>query len=1101
MVASRFYFVGMLVFLTALVSCNRPDTLFISLSSSKTNIDFKNTLEDKKAFGILYYLYYYNGGGVSVGDVNNDGLPDIYFTANNKGGNKLYLNQGNLTFKDVTEDAGVEGTSDWCSGSAMADINGDGLLDIYVSAINIKGKLTGHNELFINNGNGTFKESAAAYGLNFSGFTTQVAFFDYDHDGDLDCYILNQSHKANENIVDTINRRKFDAEAGDKLMRNDMNTAAKKFIDVSATAGIMQSNLGYGLGIAVADINNDGWEDIYIGNDFHENDYYYVNNGNGTFTESGAKHFRHYSRFSMGNDVADYNNDGQLDVVTVDMLPSDEKILKTYGSDENPDIYQFKLINNGFQYQYSKNCLQQNNGNGESFSEVSLLSGISATDWSWAPLFADFDNDGNKDLLVTSGIVKRPVDLDYIRYVSNLSVRQALSKTDQYDQLALEKIPGGASHPYLYQGDGTTKFKDVSNSWGTGDMKGYYNGAAYADLDNDGDLDIIINSLDANAVILKNNSPKKNSLSISFKGEGLNKNGIGVKAYLFNSAKLQYQQLMLTRGFESSVEPKLHFGLNDLKNVDSVLIVWPNQQCQLLKNISSSKPLVVNQKEATGNFNYESFFPKPINLLQNVTATIDNRWKHREDNFNDFNVQYLLPHEESTRGPRLAIADVNKDGLDDFYACGAKGQPGTLMLQQKGGKFSSVDTAEFAKSAGCEDVDALFFDANKDGFPDLYVVSGGNEFNDGNPLLGDRLYMNDGKGNFKLTRGKIPALLVNKSCISVADVDNDGDMDIFIGGMCASKQYGIAQPSYLLLNDGAGSFSNAAVNKINLSNAGMVTSSIFADINNDGWPDLVIAGEWMAVKTFINNKGVFKENALPASTGLWETLYAIDVNGDGFVDLLAGNLGHNSKFYSGKTGPLKLYVKDFDRNGTVEQVVAYTLNGEEYTFLAKDELEREMPVLKKAYLSYGEVAGKTVQFMFFDLFKDYVELKAEVLGSSVFLNDGKGNFTRSDLPMSTQFAPVFSFASYPSTKGNTFLVSGNFFGVVPYEGRYDALLPTFISFDKNTKAFTTVQKMTEVDGEMRDAKWITIGGGKKILAMARNNQSLLFYKTPDNDAK
>ncbi len=1101
MVAKCFCFIGSIVFFTALTSCNRPDTLFTSLSSSTTNIDFKNTPVEKKAFGILYYLYYFNGGGVSVGDINNDGLPDIYFTANNKGGNKLYLNQGNFTFKDITEDAGVAGTSEWCSGSAMADINGDGLLDIYVSAINIKGKLTGHNELFINNGNGTFKESAAAYGLGFSGFTTQVAFFDYDHDGDLDCYILNQSHKANENIVDTINRRKFDAEAGDKLMRNDMNTSAKKFVDVSASSGIMQSSLGYGLGIAVADINNDGWEDIYIGNDFHENDYYYVNNGDGTFTESGSKYFRHYSRFSMGNDVADYNNDGQLDVITVDMLPSDEKILKTYGSDENPDIYQFKLINNGFQNQYSKNCLQQNNGNGESFSEVSLMSGVSATDWSWAPLFADFDNDGNKDLLVTSGIVKRPVDLDYIRYVSNLYVRQSLNKTDEYDEMALEKIPGGASHPYLYQGDGTAKFKDVSNSWGTGEMKGYYNGAAYADLDNDGDLDIVINSIDAKAVILKNNAPKKNSLSISFKEEGLNTNGIGAKAWLFNKGKLQYQQLMLTRGFESSVEPRLHFGLSDITTVDSVLIVWPNQKFQLLRNLSSSKPLLISQKDAKDSFNYAEFFPRPVNLLQDITATIGSTWKHKEDNFNDFNIQYLIPHKESTRGPRLAIADVNGDGLDDFYACGAKGQPGMLMVQQKGGRFSSADSTVFAESAACEDVDALFFDANKDGFPDLYVVSSGNEFNDGNPALGDRLYMNDGNGHFQLTTGKIPPLLVNKSCVSAADVDNDGDMDIFIGGMCSSKQYGIAQPSYLLLNDGTGSFSAAPASKIDLSTAGMVTSSTFADINNDGWMDLVIAGEWMPVKTFINNKGVFKEATLPATTGLWETIYATDVNGDGFVDLLAGNLGFNSKFYSGKTGPLKLYVKDFDRNGSVEQVVAYTLDGKEYTFLAKDELERSMPVLKKAYLSYGEVAGKTVQFMFYDLFKDYVELKAEVLGSSLFLNDGKGNFTRSDLPMSVQFAPVFSFASYPAVKDSTFLVSGNFFGVVPYEGRYDALQPTFISFDKNAKAFATVQKITEVDGEVRDAKWITTAGGKKILAMARNNQSLLFYKIPDNHEK
>src|ERR1051326_3399614 len=450
----------------AFISCHRPNTLFESLSASKTNIHFTNKLEKHRFLSILYYLYYYNGGGVGIGDINNDGLPDIYFTANNKGGNKLYLNKGNFVFEDITEKAGVAGTADWCTGVTMADVNGDGLLDIYVSAVSNRYGLKGHNELFINNGNNTFSEKSKEYGLDFSGFTTQVAFFDYDHDGDLDCYILNQSHHPHQNIVDTINRRKYDSLAGDRLYRNDMNTTGK-FTDVSKQAGIYQSNLGYGLGISVADLNNDGWDDIYIGNDFHENDYYYINNGNGTFAESGAKHFKHYSRFSMGNDIADYNNDGQPDVITVDMLPRDEKTLKTYGSDENPDIYKVKLELNGYQYQYSKNCLQRNNGNGTSFSDIGLISGVSATDWSWAPLFADFDNDGNKDLFISSGIVKRPVDLDYVRFVSDLK-NKGMDRTDKYDDEAIKAMPDGSSHPFLFRGDGKYSFKDVSNEWGTG---------------------------------------------------------------------------------------------------------------------------------------------------------------------------------------------------------------------------------------------------------------------------------------------------------------------------------------------------------------------------------------------------------------------------------------------------------------------------------------------------------------------------------------------------------------------------------------------------------------------------------------------------------
>ncbi|CAN5308396.1 VCBS repeat-containing protein [soil metagenome] len=1098
MPAKRIIFLYFFPFFFLFFSCKKSNTLFTSLSSSETNVHFQNTLKDQKAFGILYYLYYYNGGGVSVGDVNNDGLPDIYFTANNHAGNKLYINKGNFKFEDITANAGVAGSSDWCTGSTMADVNGDGLLDIYVSAVNINGKIKGHNELFINNGPSktapgevTFTESSAQYGLNFSGFTTQVAFFDYDHDGDLDCYILNQSHKANENIVDTINRRKFDAEAGDKLMRNDMNMPAKKFTDVSATSGIYQSSLGYGLGISVADINNDGWEDVYIGNDFHENDYYYINNGNGPFTESGAKHFKHYSRFSMGNDIADYNNDGQLDIVTVDMLPGEEKTLKTYGSDENADTYKFKLISNGFQYQYSKNCLQQNNGNGISFSEVGLLSGISATDWSWAPLFADFDNDGNKDLFISGGIVKRPVDLDYIRFVSDLSFRQAMNKTDQYDAAALEKMPDGASHPFLFQGAGSSHFSDVSDSWGTGEMKGYFNGSAYADLDNDGNLDLIINSLNAPAVILKNNAPKKNYITVSFKGDSLNTSGIGTKAYVFAGKKMQYQQLMLTRGFESSVESRLHFGLGDAAVIDSVLIVWPNQQYQLLKKIPAAKPLLVLQKEATTHFDYATFFPSPKQLLLDITSRVKCDWKHKENTFNDFNSQYLIPHMQSTRGPKIAVGDINKDGLDDFFACGANGQPGSLMVQTKEGTFVQSDTSLFNKSTNCDEVDAVFFDANKDGFPDLYVVSGGNEYADGNAALADKLYINDGKGHFTLSTAQLPVLLTNKSCVVVADVDHDGDDDLFIGGLANAKEFGQPQSSFLLLNDGKGNFKPAAENIISLKETGMVTAAVFADINKDGWLDLVVAGEWMPVKMFINNKGIYKETDLPASTGLWQSLYAADVNADGLTDILAGNWGHNSKLYAGKDGPLKLYIKDFDKNGSPEQVMTYTIKGKEYTFLAKDELERALPVLKKAYLTYNEVAGKTVQYMFFDLFKDYRELKAETLTTTCFVNDGKGGFTNVPLPEAAQFAPVFSFAGLAN---NQFLAAGNFYGVVPYEGRCDALQPTIFSFNKNQNNFSKEGLLPEMDGEVRDVKWIRGAGGQKILVMAKNNSGLVFLQ-------
>lgn len=1078
--------------------CRSKDSLFTSLPSSKTNISFSNTLEKKRLLNILYYLYYYNGGGVATGDINNDGLVDIYFAANSKGNNKLYLNKGDFEFEDITEKANVAGTADWCTGVTMADVNSDGYLDIYVSSVSGRYGLTGHNELFINNKNNTFTESSAQYGLNTSSYTTQSAFFDYDRDGDLDCYILNQSHHPHENIVDTTNRRRIDPLSGDRLYRNDLNTPTAKFTDVSAEAGIYQSSLGYGLGLAIADINNDGWDDIYVGNDFHENDYYYVNNGNGTFTESSAKHFRHYSRFSMGNDVADYNNDGQLDLITVDMLPPDEKTLKTYGSDENPDIYKVKLELRGYQNQYSKNCLQLNNGNGVSFSETALQSGVAATDWSWAPLFADFDNDGNKDLFISSGIVRRPVDLDFIRFADTKKA-QGMDATDKYDDETIAAMPNGDSHPFLFKGDGGLSFRDVSDSWGTQKLKGCSNGASYADLDNDGDLELILNCLNAQAVILKNNSPKKNFITVSFKGDSLNTMGIGCKAYLYagtkpDSYRVQYQQLMPARGFMSSSTYQLHFGLDTMNNIDSLLIVWPNQKYQLIKNPGINKTLVANKNDAQLDFLYNAFFPAKNEAMQDITARVNCNWSHRENDFVDYNVQYLIPHGLSTRGPKLAVADVNKDGLDDFFACGAKFQPGVMMIQQRDGSFKESDTALFSTHSISEDVDAVFFDANGDSFPDLFVLTGGNEIPANELALLDRLYINDGTGHFKRADNPMSVVFENKSCVAVADIDNDGDQDLFVGNLASPVKYGIPTTSYLYLNDGKAHFTKAGDNIIPLHLLGMVTAASFADIDNDGWKDLIVSGEWMPVKIFKNNKGKFAPVDIAESTGLWQSIYTTDVNGDGFADILAGNWGWNNKFWAGKNGPLKLYVKDFDNNGSTEQIMAYTIDGKEYPFLAKDELERALPVLKKAYLKYSEVAGKTVQYIFYDLFKDYIELKAEVLGSSCFINDGKGNFKRMDLPQELQLAPIFSFTAFDYNKTNNWLACGNFYNVIPYEGRYDALQPTFFSYDKQQASFKYDSELASIMGQARDAKWINYAGGGKLLIIARNNQPLIFLK-------
>lgn len=1087
---SRFLFsLFLLSTLVLLGSCSREKTLFSKLSPAATNIDFKNDLPDQPNLNILYYLYYYNGGGVAIGDVNNDGLPDIYFTANRPGKNKLYLNKGNLKFEDVTEAAGVAGIADWCSGVTMADVNGDGWLDIYVSTVSNVFNLQGHNLLYINNGNKekpSFTESAKKYGLNFRGMTTQAAFFDYDRDGDLDCFLLNHSQQPHANIVDTVFRRKKHPMSGDVLFRNDGNV----FTDVSEGAGIYQSSLGYGLGLAIADFNNDGWDDIYVGNDFHENDYYYLNNGNGSFTESGSSHFAHYSRFSMGNDAADFDNDGNIDIITVDMLPDNEKILKTYGSDENPDTYRVKLMMNGYQHQYSKNALQRNNGNGLTYSDWSLLAGVAATDWSWSPLFADFDNDGNKDLFISAGIVKRPVDMDYVRFVSDMQLRKGSDKTNKYDKELLDKMPDGASHPFLFKGNGQGGFENVSATWGTAGLSGYHTGSAYGDLDNDGDLDVVINSINSEATVLENKSGGAAFINISFSGAGANRFGIGCKVFAFSQGRFQYQQLMATRGFQSASDQRLHFGG---KNFDSLVVVWPDGRFQRLDKPGTGF-ITVAYKDASGAFDMQRYIDADrLFLAEGKTLP----WKHQEDNFDDYNVQYLIPHAQSTRGPKVAVADVNKDGLDDIYLCGARNQPGTLLIQQHNGEFSPSNKSLFDMYGAAEEVDATFFDANGDGAPDLYVAHGGNVFPNGHPLLHDKLYINDGRGNFRLDTAALPAMLTNKSCIAVADIDQDGDIDIFAGSLADAQSYGTPQTSYLLINNGQGKFSFAPPSLMALQNLGIVTSAAFGDMNGDGRPELIVAGEWMPITMFINQKTGFAKKELPSGTGWWQNITVVDANSDGHLDILAGNWGWNSKFKSGKDGPVRLYVSDFDKNGRTDQLLSYTANGKEYPFLAKDEAERSLPVLRKHYLHYGDFAGLEMKDAYYGFVETVEPLVASRMSSVVCFNDGKGNFGITELPQELQAAPIFAFQKVASfNNANIFCAGGNFFETIPYEGRYDAQPMAFFAVDKNGKLYKVNHPPLLHGRQVRDLKWIA-GGKDSALIVAVNNENPVLFNKPN----
>jgi len=1086
-------------FIIILFSCtnnNQQQPWFEILPSSKTNIHFNNTLVDHDSLNILDYLYYYNGGGVAAGDINNDGLPDLYFTANSKGNNKLYLNKGNMQFEDITGKAGVAGISDWCSGVTMADVNSDGWLDIYVCSVNQKLDLHGHNQLFINNHDGTFTDRASEYGLDFSGYATQAVFFDYDNDGDLDCFILTQSAHTKDTYGDTSLRRHTNYLAGSKLLRNDLNTPAKKFTDVTGSCGIYSSTIGFGLGIGVADLNNDGWNDIYISNDFQENDYCYINNGNGTFTESGAKHFNHYSSFSMGDDIADYNNDAQPDIVTVDMLPADEKFLKSYAANGGMDTYKSGIISKGFQNQYSRNCLQKNLGNGEAFSEQGLLAGIAATDWSWSPLFGDYNNDGIKDLFISNGVVKRAVDLDYIKFISQPAVAVQLNSSHTADKAALNKMPDGKAINYLFKGNAGVRFSNISEQGGMG-AASYSNGAAYADLDNDGRVDIVTNNINEEATIYHNiSSTKKNYLKITFKGNDANRFGVGCKVYLFNKGKLQYQQLMLTRGFQSSCEPALHFGVDTATIIDSLLVVWPNQSCQTIYHVKTNTTISFQQSNAKKIFCYSCYFPASQPLFKNITDSIHLNWKHKEDNFNDFYLQHLIPHKLSTRGPKIAVGDVNKDGLDDMYVCGARNQPGELFLQTKDGHFIQSNNTCFKNDSAYEDVDAIFFDADNDGDKDLYVCSGGNEFPDNNPLLSDRLYINDGYGNFIKENKRLPEILKNKSAVCVADIDHDGDMDLFIGIGADALNYGISQTSYLLLNDGKGNFSVADKANNPFKNIGMVTSASFADVNKDGWPDLIVAGEWMPALVYINEHGIFKLKNKNGLTGLWQNVTLSDVNNDGNIDIVAGNYGLNSKLHATKTAPLKLYVKDFDGDGMLDQLLTYTTNGKEYIFLDKDELEKQLPFIKRTFLNYSDFAGKTVQEIFGNQLNDATILNVQTLANAIFINDGKGNFSFEQLPDEMQAAPIFTYLVDDVNHDglNDIISGGNFYGVLPFEGRYDANWGDMLINKKNSfEWLSPVKSGWLIRGEVRDIKKLKTAEGY-LFAVGRNYDSVLFFK-------
>jgi enediyne biosynthesis protein E4 len=1091
-----------LISLLGLSACEKTDSpdydgkpLFARIGSDQSGVDFVNEVVDTKEFSILDYLYFYNGGGVSAGDVNNDGLTDLYFVSN-KGQNKLYLNKGNWKFEEVAAQAGVEGRADWQTGVTMADVNGDGFLDIYVCAVsNYKG-LKGRNELYINNGDGTFSEKAKEYGLDFEGFATQVAFFDYDHDGDLDAYLL--THAVHTSLsYGRVSTRALDRdkEAGDYLFRNE---GGRRFTDVSEQAGIYAAPMGYGLGISVGDLNNDGWEDIYVANDFHEDDYYYINNQDGTFTEALRKHFAHTSKFSMGNDMADVNNDGLLDVVTMDMYPEDPAVEKASAGEDPLDVYLYKL-QFGFFNQYTRNTLQLNQG-GQKFSDVGAMAGVAATDWSWAPLLADFDNDGIKDLFITNGIVRRPNDLEYLKFVSSPEVSMLLMQGKAVDLEAIQKMPSGLVHNYLYKGTDSLQFVDQSLKWGFHEDS-FSNGAAYADLDNDGDLDLITNNINGVAGLYQNQQEQiagNKYLKIKLKGAGLNTFGVGAKVYVKTEKGWQYQHNMPTRGFMSSVEPWLTFGLGKSSSVDSVAVVWPNQKAQVLTAVQANQALSLDQANATGTFT----LPRPAQpLLEAVPAPASLTYTHKENTYYDFTREPLMPFKISTEGPALAVGDVNGDGLDDMYLGSSKFETSVLYLQTADGNWVPTSQRTFGADSTFEDVKAVFFDADGDKDLDLYVVSGGNEFFGESPELLDRLYLNDGRGNFTRDAQALPAMYTNKGTVVAADVDQDGDLDLFVGGRVVAYSYGRIPDSYLLINDGKGRFSDQTdALAPALRKAGMVTDATWSDYDGDGDADLLVVGDWMPVRVYENVKGKLApvETQLDGLYGFWQTIQKADLDGDGDDDYVVGNLGTNTKYRRGWDGRLRMYAGDFLGVNKTDQILAYGVGEYFYPVSLKDEIGKAIPFVNQRFPNYRDFSGKTIEKIFKSNELNAAELREVNTFESVWIeNRGKGTFLAHHLPYMAQVSKIFAIQVADVNKDNRpdLLLGGNFHNVSTYQGRYDASYG-LVLLNKGNGRWQTVLPTEAgfvLEGEVRHIRPLRTAAGT-LYTVVRNNAAPLFFK-------
>lgn len=1094
---------GLLFVLLVIFSCTeeqpKEPTLFEILPTSVTGIDFRNDLSFDDQFNIFTYRNYYNGGGVAVGDINNDGLMDIYLTAN-MGPNKLYLNQGDFNFIDVTELAGVAGTRAWSTGVAMADINGDGLLDIYVcNSGDVKGD-NKQNELFINNGDGTFTEMAEAYGLADEGFSTHAVFFDFDNDGDLDLYLLNNSYQAIGSFNKMQNERpKRDPVGGDKLFRND----GDRFTDVSEEAGIYGSVIGFGLGITIGDVNRDGWMDIFISNDFFERDYLYINNQDGTFTESLTDYMISTSAASMGADIADLTNDGYLDIFVTEMLPEPPQRLKQITTFENWDKLQFNL-EHGYHYQYTRNMLHFNNGDG-TYSDLGRMANVEATDWSWAALMFDMDNDGLKDIFVANGIYQDLTDLDYLNFIDDDQTKKAIISSAGVDYKALiDPIPINPIPNYAFKNNGDLVFENVVHQWGLGEPI-HSNGSAYVDLNNDGALDLVVNNVNREVWIIKNRSremhPTHNFLKVVLKGKGGNTFAVGAQVRLIAGDKAFYQEQMPNRGFQSSVDPRLHFGLGDVSSLDEVQIRWPDGKMTKLSTVAVNQTLEVAWEDADAEV-FQFFVEPTESVFKKVTKpALD--YTHEENKFVDFDRDRLIYHKLSTEGPAVAVGDVNGDGLEDIFFGGARTFPGSLFLQQKDGSFKKSATTVFDQDKLSEDVDAVFADLNGNGYLDLLVASGGNESGFGAMELADRLYLNDGKGNFtKSSDPGLGALKNSTAAIRLLDINGDGYLDVLAFSRVTPFMYGVNPSSAVFLNDGKGNFKDAtATIAPEFKELGMVTDAVLADLDGDGRLDVAVVGEWMAPTIFMNKGGKLEKSTsaeISKLTGWYQSIAVGDLNGDGLPDLVLGNHGLNTRFKTSFERPIRMFVNDFDQNGTVEHVFAQKEGDRHVPFTLKHELERQIPSIKKNFLKYSSFNNKYLEEIFGPQQLQSAKIQeVNFFESAVLLNQGGGDFELAKLPRMAQRSWMYSIALTDiNGDGNLdILMGGNLYGAKPEVGQYDASYGEVL-LGKGDGSFEYIPNRShglQVKGEIRDLKVIMLQG-KRQLMVTKNAAEVEFWE-------